>query len=271
MRINLSHTRIVAFRKEIRGYYVQNSRLLPWRRARTPYRILVSEIMLQQTQVSRVLYKFPAFIRRFPSFSVLSRAHKISVQKAWQGLGYNRRAVALIKTARKIVHEHGGRLPRTEAELLTFPGVGKGTVGALRTFAFNLPAVFIETNIRRVFIYFFFSGKRNVSDRDILPLIEQTLDKQCPREWYYALMDYGALVLTAHKTGIKPLGRQPRFAGSRRFYRGQVIKLLHAGKRVHIGTLKKALGKNENEIHSILSGLESDGLLRIDRKSVSLP
>jgi len=265
MRINLSHTRIVAFRKEIRGYYVQNSRLLPWRRGRTPYRILVSEIMLQQTQVSRVLYKYPAFIRRFPSFSVLSRAHKISVQKAWQGLGYNRRAVALINIARKIVHEHGGRLPRTEAELLTFPGVGKGTVGALRAFAFNLPAVFIETNIRRVFIYFFFYGKRNVSDREILPLIEQTLDKQCPREWYYALMDYGAMLGRQEKENPNVRSahykKQTPFKGSRRELRGKILKLLLEHPKTGEEKISKKFRIPIKKTKEIFSLLRKDGLV----------
>jgi A/G-specific adenine glycosylase len=161
---------------------------------RDSYRILVSEIMLQQTQVERVLDKYKVFIRIFPDFSSLAVAPLADILKVWQGLGYNRRAVALQKIAISVMKESRGRLPVTREELLKLPGIGKYTASAILTFACNQPNIFIETNIRRVFIHFFFRDRENISDAEILPLIEMTLDAGNPREWYYALMDYGAML-----------------------------------------------------------------------------
>lgn len=265
MQINLSRARTAAFRREIKGYYARNGRPLPWRRRRTPYRVLVSEIMLQQTQVSRVLDKYPAFIRRFPDFPALARARRTSVQKMWQGLGYNRRAIALADIAKEIMRVHAGRLPREEAKLLVLPGIGEGTAGALRAFAFDLPAVFIETNIRRVFIYFFFRGKKNVPDRDIFPLIEQTLDKRHAREWYYALMDYGAMLGKREKenpnTKSAHYKKQTPFKGSRRELRGKVLKLLLEHPRAGEEAISKKLGVSMKKTKEILASLRKDGLV----------
>ena len=149
---------ISAFRKEIWAYYRRAGRGdLPWRHTRDPYAILISEIMLQQTQVVRATEYYKKFLKRFPNFRSLARAKTGDVLAAWQGLGYNRRAMFFKRTAEIVVEQYGGRLPHTRAALESLPGIGRGTSGSLMAFAFNEPEIFIETNIRRVFIHFFFS------------------------------------------------------------------------------------------------------------------
>lgn len=151
------------FQKTIRARYHAHPRPMPWRRTRDrrdPYKILVSEIMLQQTQVAHVIPFYKNFIKKFPDFATLAQAKTADILLAWQGLGYNRRPLALQKLAREVTIKHNGRLPRIAAELIKLPGIGPYTAGAIRAFAFNEPDVFIETNIRRVFIHFFFPPEK---------------------------------------------------------------------------------------------------------------
>jgi len=257
--------KIKAFRAEIWRFYKAHGRDLPWRRTRDPYRIFVSELMLQQTQVARALVRYPAFVRRFPDFTALSRAKKRNVLAAWQGLGYNRRAVALWNASKAIVRRHRGRLPRDEGSLIALPGVGKGTAGALRAFAYDLPAVFIETNIRRVFIHFFFPGKKNVSDAALMPFIERALDRKRPREWYSALMDYGAMLGGREKENPNVRSahykRQGRFKGSRRELRGKVLAYLLAHQRASEKELSAKLGFPLLKTREAVASLKKDGLL----------
>jgi len=187
------NTTIGAFRRTIWAHYRRaGRRSLPWRRTRDPYAILVSEIMLQQTQVARVEKYYGKFLKKFPDFRALAWARQGDVLKVWQGLGYNRRAMFLKRSAEIVVAQHAGRLPRARAALEQLPGVGKGTSGSLMAFAFNKPELFIETNIRRVFIHFFFPKRRKVTDVELARYIEKSIDRKNPREWYWALMDYGA-------------------------------------------------------------------------------
>ncbi len=155
----LTAAQIHCFRKKINNHYDQNGRDLPWRRTRNPYRILVSEIMLQQTQVERVIEKYAVFIKTFPDFPSLAEAPLHTLLTVWQGLGYNRRALALRACAQKVVAEHQGKLPKEPEKLLALPGIGKYTAGAVAAFAFNEPIVFMDTNIRRVYIHEFFHDR----------------------------------------------------------------------------------------------------------------
>jgi A/G-specific adenine glycosylase len=182
---------IIAFRRMVLSYYEQNRRDMPWRNTTDPYQILVSEIMLQQTQVERVMTKFTVFIHAFSDFSALASAPLADILAVWQGMGYNRRAIALQKCAIRVMNEYNGILPSDSELLLTFPGIGKATASSIAAFAFNLPVVFIETNIRRVFIHFFFDATEEVHDEDILPLVRKALYRENPRIWYWALMDLG--------------------------------------------------------------------------------
>jgi A/G-specific adenine glycosylase len=247
------------FQALIYEHYHENPRSLPWRKTRSPYRVLVSEIMLQQTQVERVLGKYQLFIKKFPDFPSLAIAPLIDILKVWDGLGYNRRAIALQTIARSVVGENRGRLPANREELLKLPCIGEYTAAAILTFTRNEPHVFIETNIRRVFIHLFFQGEENVFDAAILPLVEKTLDTENPREWYYALMDYGVMI---RNTVVNPnrksvhYQRQTPFPGSNRQLRGIILKtLIHnpgISKKELIGKLDLEPGKIEANLALLL-------------------
>lgn len=221
--------RTTDFQKLIWGYYRHHRRGMPWRDTPTPYNVVVSEVMLQQTQVSGVLIKFPEFLTIFPDFEALAAATPAAILKAWQGLGYNRRALFLQRLAWIVLRQYAGDLPRSTAELRQLPGIGPNTAGAIAAFAFNQPVVFIETNIRRVILHHFFTDSSEVSDADLLPVVDATLDRRNPRDWYYALMDYGAHL--AHtipnpNRRSKHYTRQSRFEGSDRQIRGAIIRIL---------------------------------------------
>ena len=147
------------FQKIIYAHYRTHGRILPWRFEKDPYKIFVSEVMLQQTQVSRVRKKYGAFLKQFPDFRALSVASVSAVLRAWQGLGYNRRALYLKRAAERIVHAHGGKIPREIGELEALPGIGPATARSIRAFAFNEPDIFIETNIRSAYLHFFFGPR----------------------------------------------------------------------------------------------------------------
>jgi len=205
---------------------------LPWQQGINPYRVWVSEIMLQQTQVGRVLPKYEAFMRRFPDIETLASASLADVLSLWNGLGYNRRAKFLHESAQQIMREYSGTIPQTEAELVALPGIGKNTAGAILAYAFSQPVVFVETNIRTVFFHHFFAGHDSVDDKEVADMVELTLDREHPREWYWALMDYGthlkstvggALARSRHYV------KQSAFEGSRRQLRGEIIRRFVAG------------------------------------------
>lgn len=202
---------------------------MPWRETQDPYCILVSEIMLQQTQVARVEEKYPRFIKAFPGFGALDKAELARVYGVWQGMGYNRRALVLKKIAHIVVNDYKGALPQTHEELCTLPGIGKATASSIMAFAFNLPAVFVETNIRTVFIHFFFRNRKKVADEEILPLVELCLYRKNPRMWYWALMDYGTMLKKSGEDKnmrSKHYKKQGRFEGSRRQKRGKILRML---------------------------------------------
>lgn len=185
---------VTSFQEMIWNFYHLAGRSFPWRNVNDPYRVMISEIMLQQTQTYRVLPKYEQFIHEFSSFHSLAAASLRDVLSVWQGLGYNRRGKLLHEASQIIVTTYGGRLPDDQHVLVTLPGIGPATAASVSSFAFNKPTVFIETNIRSVFIHSFFSNEEKVSDRQIMPLVAQTLDHRNPREWYYALMDYGVML-----------------------------------------------------------------------------
>ena len=149
----LSQEGIDSFSCLIYDYYAKNKRAFPWREAHDPYHIVVSEIMLQQTQTDRVRGKYELFIKTFPTFEHLAQASVTELITVWKGLGYNRRALALQELAQRVVKEHQGILPKTPDELQSFRGIGPATAASICAFAFNSPTIFIETNIRAVYIH----------------------------------------------------------------------------------------------------------------------
>lgn len=217
------------FRKLVKDFYRDFGRDLPWRRTEDSYRILVSEVMLQQTQVTRVCEKFPEFIREFPDFSSLARASVKKLLAVWKGMGYNRRALALRNTALKVEKEYGGVLPDEEEKLVQLPGIGPATAADILAFAFSKPALVIETNIRAVYIHIFFSSGETVGDSRIRPLVLRTMDRKNPGDWYNGLMDLGAFI---KKEYVNPASRsrhytkQSPFEGSNRQMRSLILSFL---------------------------------------------
>ena len=253
------------FRKAIYSYYSEHGRELPWRQTQDPYRILVSEIMLQQTQVERVLEKYPGFIRQFPNFRALADAPLRDVLTAWQGLGYNRRAASLKKIGEIVTEVHGGGL-RADVDFLTgLPGIGYNTACAILAFAFNKPVVFIETNIRTVFIHHFFSERDAVRDDEILPLVDRTLDCENPCGWYSALMDYGTMLKKTHGS-INPKSahyqKQSPFKGSDRQVRGMVLKAIIDHHRLTDEEIVETLQLPFERARKALDALQKEGFVR---------
>ncbi|HVY35812.1 MAG TPA: MarR family transcriptional regulator [Candidatus Paceibacterota bacterium] len=261
--------RLQQFKRTVRDFYRKNGRHdLPWRTTRDPYNIMVSEVMLQQTQVSRVIEKYKEFLKRFPTVRALARAPLPRVMSVWSGLGYNRRAKYLKEMARRIVVEHKGAFPKDSKSLTALPGVGLYTARAVAAFAYNVPDVFIETNIRTVFIRHFFPRTTNVSDKHIAALVEQTLDRKNPRIWYWALMDYGAfLKQTKHDRSHRRSAhykKQPPFDGSVRKARGAILRMLLSGEHSQADLAKKGHLDNAS-LPRILTTMVKEGLIEKNR------
>lgn len=303
------------FQQLVKDFYRQSGRDLPWRHTITPYRIVVSEIMLQQTQVPRVLIKYPEWLKRFPNWKSLATASTADVIRAWQGLGYNRRALALKKIAEIVMSEYRGKLPSDPELLVSFPGIGSATASSICAFAYNQPVVFIETNIRRVYIHHFFSGTRDsvlgtrnsrlgarktnlhfqvpsdkfrvpsaeyrvtspeprdlINDQQLLPIIERTLDRSNPREWYWALMDYGSYLAKQVENPnrkSKHYSKQSKFEGSDRQIRGVILKLL-ADRNWKREDLLQALDLPLSRKQKALQQLIDEGFLQLIRGQIRL-
>ncbi|WP_321508283.1 A/G-specific adenine glycosylase [uncultured Methanoregula sp.] len=264
---------IAQFRQMVIENYRNHGRNMQWRETTDPYQILVSEIMLQQTQVERVKVKFPEFIAAFPDFKALAGAPLTAILSAWQGMGYNRRAIALQKCAARVMTEYGGTLPSDPVELATFPGIGDATASSICAFAFNLPVVFIETNIRRVFIHYFFSDSAKVSDAEILTLVKKAIWTDNPRVWYWALMDLGTVL---KKTVSNPNRRsvhytkQSAFEGSDRKIRGEILRCLLPGNGMTREEILGSFPEDPSRISGILEGLERDGFIVPDGNRIRL-
>ncbi len=271
--VELSERDVEAFRGVIYRYYERHGRSFPWRDTTDPYRILVSEVMLQQTQTSRAVPKYHRFIERFPDVQTLASASLQDVLEAWQGLGYNRRAMHLRQAAMDIVERYGGVVPSDEAALRSLPGIGPYTAAAVRAFAFNLPAIVMDTNVRTVYIHFFFPGRDAVADGDIRPLVETTLDRDNPGRWYSALMDYGAMLKQRHDNpGRKSTSytRQSRFVDSDRQIRGAIIRLLLDGP-MEPRTLVDAIDGEKSRVLDIIDRLRREHMVVLDDDRLSIP
>lgn len=259
------------FLEQVWGRGRQLYRTMPWREDTRPYYVLVSELMLQQTQVERVVPKFQAFIAALPNEKVLAAASLADVLKLWNGLGYNRRAKFLHEAAKKIMQDLNGKFPQTKEELISLPGVGINTAGAILTYAFNQLAPFIETNVRTVFFHHFFADKESVDDKEVMILLEEMIDREHPREFYWALMDYGAYL---KKNGAGKIQRSKHYKkqsvlkGSVREVRGQIIRILAGGDTV-VEVLRVELPADER-FDPALSRLIKDGLVQQNGSTLHL-
>jgi A/G-specific adenine glycosylase len=269
--MTLSAAEVKKFQRTVYEYYRAHGRILPWRTRATPYRVLVSEVMLQQTQVDRAIPFFQSFLRTFPTVRVLACASRRQVLAAWQGLGYNRRALYLWRCAQGIVRQYGGKVPADPETLARLPGIGPATAASIAAFAYNAPTVFIETNIRSVFIHHFFCRARRVSDARILPLVAQTLDRACPARWYSALMDYGVFLKKEHKNPSRKSARHVRqepFIGSTRQLRGMVLAFIVRNKKATQKAIARACGMADvAKVIRVADTLVAEGLVE-ERKGV---
>ena len=262
---------IVEFQPFILTKGAELHRDMPWRQDTRPYYILVSELMLQQTQVDRVMPKFHQFIRQFPNQQALAAAPLSQVLTIWQGLGYNRRAKYLHQTAQAVETQFSGQFPQTLTELISLPGVGPNTAGAILAYAFNQPAIFIETNIRTVYSHHFFADNFAVDDKQIKQVLEQTIDQQNPRQFYWGLMDYGSYL---KRSGVKNIGQSKHYVkqsplkGSLREARGLILKnLTQADMDIH--DFRHALA-TDDRFEVALEGLVKDGLVIMDGDNLKL-
>ena len=265
---------VEAFRSVIYDYYARHSRSFPWRETTDPYHIMVSEVMLQQTQTSRAIQKYRLFLNRFPTVHALASASLHDVLEAWQGLGYNRRAKHLQQAASAIIDRFDGTVPFDEGSLLSLPGIGSYTAAAIRAFAFNRPSVVIDTNVRTVFIHFFFTYKKEVDDADIRPLVEATIDRNNPRRWYSALMDYGVMLKQRYENpgrASTSYKRQSQFEGSDRQIRGEIIRLLLQTPGMTRRDIVAAIDTEESRIRAVIDRLCQEDLVTEREKQLFIP
>lgn len=279
VRLDAGSAQLAAFVTSVARSGREHYRDLPWRTTRDPYAVLLSEVMLQQTQVARVVPKYLAWIEAFPTLEALAAAPLEPVLEAWQGLGYNRRAVALKRTAEQVCERHLCHLPADETELRLLPGIGPSTAAGVLVFAHDLPALYLETNVRTVFLHELFADCSGVKDREIEPLARLALGEASsqgigPREWSLALLDHGAHLKrsmpnpsrrSAHHT------RQSAFEGSRRQKRAWLLRavIADAGLRAEeyasrLAAAEQSAGReapSAEDVAEILGGLAGEGFL----------
>lgn len=260
-------------REIIWTYHATSRRDFQWRNHISPYHVVVSEVMLQQTQTSRVEQKFTPFITRFPDFNSLASAPFDEVLRYWKGLGYNRRAQNLQRIAQSIVKDYNGHVPTDPVQLQKLPGLGAATAASICTFTHNIPTVFLETNIRTVLIFFFFATDKPIHDKELLPLAAQLLDKENPREWYYALMDIG--VLLKKRVGnfsqlSKAYSKQSKFEGSRRQIRGKILELLLNSSGHSTEELIQLINDPQDRTLSVINELVDEQFIILTDNKLSL-
>ena len=294
--MDLSPQEIKQFQTRIFDWYKVNKRDLPWRQIpfdttlhqRDPYEILLSEVMAQQTQISRVILKYESWLEAFPTIQDLAKASVSNILVYWTGLGYNRRALNLKKTAEIIVNQYDGKFPREESELLKLPGIGQYTARALLCFGFNEQIAVVDTNIRKVILTQFINshpgeaktsiGSHSKIDsiaslqndiNEIQKIADQLLPQGRAYEWNQALMDYASAVLKKEKIDIP---KQSKFKGSHRYYRGQVLKKLIEKKKISLPELGGLIKKDYDEVwlQSLVSELRDEGFVELDGKVVKL-
>lgn len=276
------HTSQTEFIELLVDYYARSAReSLPWRSPDIqgrfdPYSIMVSELMLQQTQVQRVIPKYEQFLKTYPTVASLASAPLGDVLQQWQGLGYNRRAKFLWQAAQLVHDTFDDCMPNTVEQLVTLPGIGINTAGAIAVYAWNIPIIFIETNVRTVYINHFFSGVETVADSELRPVIAESLDTIAdfgfePRQFYWALMDYGTYLkktIGNVSKRSKHYVKQLKFEGSERQIRGIVIRALSSSPNTK-NELEALV--SDQRLQSVLDALVREGLIAQVHEYYRLP
>jgi len=263
----------------ILAWYDIHQRDLPWRRTRNPYNILVSEVMLQQTQVSRVVEKYKAFLQAFPNTKQLAEARTADVITAWKGLGYNRRALFLQRTALAVREQYGGRFPQTREALKTLPGVGEYTARAILSFAFGQSTPVLDTNHRKFYQKTFFAddirtdAELLTTAEDVVEWIETTYGVSRVYDWNQALMDWVSAHTQDYILPKKPQKKKTiPFKDTDRFIRGNIIDILRESSKIGIGSLRNAYPDITDErFYAIIEKLEKDQLIVQEKRSIVLP
>jgi A/G-specific adenine glycosylase len=252
---------VEAFQEKVMNWWAENARDLPWRQDPSPYKVLVSEVMLQQTQVSRVVPKFEEFLAVYPTVESLAKAKTKQLLKVWSGLGYNRRAIWLREAAQQIVERK--EFPQNVRDLQSLKGIGSYTSRSILIFAFNKDLAAVDTNIRRVLIASGFADE-NMSDTELQSVADRVLLKGRSRDWHNALMDFGSQVHTSSSTGISPLSTQPCYEGSSRQIRGAIIRTLTESDELSIQELQSLLDCeiDDTKLREIVHQLITDGLVK---------
>ena len=263
--MNIPDQRINTVQDTILSFYEEHGRDLPWRETHDPYEVWVSEVMLQQTQVSRVIPKYTAWVDDYPTVRSLAEAPFKDILNHWDGLGYNNRAKWLHQAAQQIIAEHDGRVPRTTERLKELPGIGPYTARAIKIFAYNDDVVTVDTNIRRVLISEL-GLDESLEEDDLYDVAEQLLPHGRSREWHNALMDYGALVATSDKTGVSPTSTQDAFEGSVREARANILRDVQDENKP-LDLIKE---KYPDRWEEALSGLSDDDMICVEDDVVTL-
>ncbi len=266
--VDLSEIKIKNFQKKIFTWWEINKRSLPWRETTDPYFIMISEVMLQQTQVNRTIDKYLEFINEFPTLEKLANAPVASVLKAWSGLGYNRRALWLHEAANQLTKLK--EFPRTAEELLKIKGIGPYTSKSILIFAFNYDFATVDTNIRRILITEKFATEKT-TEKDLFRIAQELLPKGRARDWHNALMDYGSIVSTAAKTGIKPKTTNAEKSKESRQLRGVIVKYLTEKSEASKKQIAKECNIPSDKIDKIMQSLQNDGLIIKTKKNYELP
>jgi A/G-specific adenine glycosylase len=289
MRSTPTSRELAAFHKEVLQKGRKLYRDLPWRHTQDPYEIWISEVMLQQTQVSRVEKRWSAWLAEFPTLETLATATRAQVLNVWQGMGYNRRALALLRAARQLV-DAGASIPSEENALEVLPGIGATTAAGIRAFAFDLPSVYLDTNVRSVFLYYFFRGESKISDAILRPIVCATCPKNDtdptddPRTWYYALLDVGACLkrmIPNPSRQSASYSRQSKFDGSHRQKRAEILKIILGepegitteGIADQVNEVEECAGRppvSTHEIQRILNELQKEDFCRFNDNDVWL-
>ncbi|MBN1929713.1 MAG: Fe-S cluster assembly protein HesB [Chlorobiaceae bacterium] len=256
----MNTARVEAFQSKIFDFYEKNRRSFPWRETTVRYAVMVSEIMLQQTQADRVARRFSLWLERFPDVQSLASASLREVLEAWSGLGYNSRGQRLHRAAVMIVEQFDGRVPADPSQLIRLPGIGAYTSRSIPVFADNLDIAAVDTNIRRVLIHEL-NLPESITPKALLDVADEVLPKGLSRDWHNALMDYGAMELTGRRTGIAPLTRQSAFKGSRRWYRGALLRELLAVGELSRESVEERYADCPHGIGTIVDSLVMESMI----------